>query len=257
MAVSHRKRSPIKAPVKDNFSTDSDKYSRFRPVYPASIFHYIDNLVKTKDRAWDCGTGNGQVAVELSRIFSKVEATDISENQLKNAVVSPKITYTLQPAERTNFPNDHFDLVTVAQAVHWFNFFEFYKEVKKCLKPGGIIFIIGYGLMKSNPATDRIITYFYEKVIGPYWDPERHYLDEGYKNIPFPFEELAAPEFVLEVEWKVEHLIGYLNTWSAVKHYIKKEGINPVNFIAEDLQKSFGEKGKIRFPILKRVGRVN
>lgn len=241
--------------MKDNFSTASDKYAQFRPTYPPELFHFLRKICSSRERAWDCGTGNGQVAGELAEFFYGVCATDISVNQLSQAIQKPNISYTKQAAEKTNFPDDHFDLVTVAQAVHWFDFDRFYTEVKRLLKKEAPIAIFGYGLFRSNPETDEVIQNFYQKIIGPYWDSERRYLEEKYKTIPFPFEELETPQFEIRNKWSLERLLGYLNTWSAVKHYEKQEGKNPVSLITDDLTTSFGEIGEINFPVFLRLGR--
>lgn len=241
--------------MKDNFSTKSDEYAKHRPGYPEEVFHFLQKIVTEKERLWDCGTGNGQVAGRLASVFQQVYATDISVPQLMNAQNRPNIHYSKQRAEKTNFPDSYFDLITVAQAIHWFDFEAFYKEVRRTLKPDGTIAVMGYGLFRSNKETTAVIDHFYNGIIGPYWDSERRYLDEEYKTIPFPFKEMEAPEFIHEMEWSLERLVGYLKTWSAVKHYEKANGKNPVDLVYSDLKKSFGERGKVVFPVLFRVGR--
>ena len=150
---------------------------------------------------------------------------------------------------------EHFDLVTVGQAVHWFDFEKFYSEVRRVLKKDALIAIFGYSLFRSTPGTNEVIQYFYDKIIGPYWPPERRYLEQEYSSIPFPFEELSTPNFNLVEKWSFERLVGYLNTWSAVKRYEHEKGENPVDLIKDELLKSFGEVGEVTFPILVRVGR--
>ena len=242
--------------MKDYFSSNSSEYAKFRPGYPSKLIEFLKQLPVEKQRAWDCGTGNGQVAGELADFFSEVKATDISENQIAQAVQKSNISYSLQPAEKTGFPYDFFDLVTVAQAIHWFDFQPFYAEVKRVLKPGGYIAVIGYELFRSNPATNTIIDHFYRETVGPYWHPERKYLEEQYQTIPFPFEEVRTPNFSVKETWSLERLLGYLNTWSAVKNYERQKGENPVALIEEELQQSFGETGEVEIPILFRLGRV-
>src|SRR5690606_16087264 len=146
-------------------------------------------------------TGNGQVAAELLNLFSKVYATDISQKQLDNALRNPNIHYSLQPAENSGFSDRMFDLITVAQAVHWFQFEKFYEEVRRTLKDEGMLAIMGYSLFRSNNRTEEIINEFYKNILGSYWDEERKYLDEHYKTIPFPFNELRTPEFSQVYEW--------------------------------------------------------
>ena len=242
--------------MKDYFSSESDKYALFRPKYPKEVFIQIENLLKEKTRAWDCATGNGQVATGLSEFMKEVEATDISRQQIENAELKPNIRYSLQPAEKTNFPEKFFDLVTVAQAIHWFDIPKFYHEVRRVLKPGGVIAVMGYGLFRSNMETNKIIDHFYHDIIGPFWDEERKYLEEEYKTIPFPFDETQVPEFRTSEDWSYERLTGYLRTWSAVKHFKRERGEDPVAFIENDLTSSFGRKGKVEFPILLRLGKL-
>ena len=241
--------------MKDLFSSGSSDYARYRPEYPQELFNFLRKLVKNSGKAWDCGTGTGQVAGELSKFFEQVYATDISVQQLSQAVQKGNIHYTKQSAEKTIFPENFFDLITVAQAVHWFDFDLFYPEVRRVSKPNALIAIFGYGLFRSNSATNKIIDHFYKDIIGDFWDEERRYLDEKYETVPFPFPEIEAPQFEIRARWSIERLLGYLNTWSAVKHYEKAKDENPVQLIAKDLEQSFGELGEVIFPILLRVGR--
>lgn len=241
--------------MKDYFSTASDKYAQFRPTYPPELYSFLLQLCENRTKAWDCGTGNGQVAGELANFFEQVYATDISINQLSHAIQKENIHYSKQAAEKTSFPDDTFDLVTVGQAVHWFDFQKFNSEVKRVLKKDALIAIFGYALFRSNSGTDEIIEQFYHKIIGSYWSPERRYLEERYQTIPFPFEKIEAPKLEMKQQWSFERLTGYLKTWSAVKSYEREKGENPVELIKNDLFNSFGEVGVIEFPILLRVGR--
>src|SRR5437870_4501508 len=136
--------------MKDNFSSPSEQYLRFRPTYPIELYKFLFSLIETKYTAWDCGTGNGQVAQELSKYFNQVYATDISEKQIANAVKSDNIFYKVEAAGKTSFSEKSFELITVAQAIHWFNFNEFYKEVARTIKPVGILAVIGYGFLNVD-----------------------------------------------------------------------------------------------------------
>lgn len=245
--------------MKDNFSSCSDQYARYRPQYPQALFDFLDTLGASHQHAWDCGTGNGQVAAALSVRFEQVFATDISENQLKNAIQKPNIAYSVQPAEHTHFPDNFFDLIVVAQAIHWFDFDAFYKEVSRTARENAHLVVTGYGLIHVSEAVDKVIGDFYTNTIGPFWDKERKYIDENYRTIPFPFEEIAAPSFSNEMEWTFEHLIGYLRTWSAVKHYEQQNGSDPVETIRPALEKAWGSDASqtITFPILLRIGKIS
>jgi ubiquinone/menaquinone biosynthesis C-methylase UbiE len=242
--------------TKDNFSQQAAEYSRYRPTYPAALFDFLLSIVDNRDAAWDCGTGNGQVAVVLSGFFDQVQATDISARQIDLAIRRDNIVYSIQRAEETSFADHSFGLVTVAQAIHWFDFTPFYNEVKRTLKPGGVLAVIGYGLARVDPETDKIIDDFYYNVVGPYWDKERKYIEEGYQTIPFPFREIAAPELTNHYEWSLEEFTGYLGTWSAVQHYIHANNSDPVIAARERLALHWPAETtrKVSFPILLRVG---
>ena len=243
--------------MKDNFSNHAQDYARYRPVYPEALYRYLFSLIPEKNRAWDCGTGNGQVAAELSKVFKKVWATDLSPEQIEFAPKLPNVNYEIHLAEEAIEHSHEFDLVTVAQAIHWFDFDKFYKNVKQALKPDGIIAVIGYSVFKTDDDLNNVIQYFYKDITDAYWDTERRYLDEDYLTIPFPFKEEVTPSFNIKVKWTKEHFYNYLNTWSAVKHYEKKEGMSPLNLIKEKVDEKWGEntEKEFIFPILLRVGK--
>lgn len=244
--------------MKDNFSAQSDKYAKYRPAYPSDLFEFLKLNIQDKLNAWDCGTGNGQVAYELAKMFDNVFATDISQSQIDNALQAGNISYSVQPAEKTGFDNGLFDLIVVAQAIHWFDFDKFYTEVRRTAKDNALLCIVGYGKLEISEQIDHVIAGFYNNVIGKYWDKERKYIDENYKTIPFPFDEIEAPNFVNTQYWTLEHLIGYLNTWSAVKHFVKQNNYNPVDKLEKDIEQLWGNEQTrpIHFPLLLRIGRI-
>lgn len=243
--------------MKDNFSLQAAAYSIYRPTYPKELYDYLFTLVGNYDWVWDCATGNGQVATILAQKFQKVYATDISEKQIQQALKLPNVTYNVESSDKANVPDDSFDLITVAQAIHWFNFEAFYSEVKRTLKPGGVLAVIGYGLMFIDKHVDKVIYKLYENMLGKYWDSERRYIEEGYKTIPFPFEELVAPHFQIKTSWNFNQMIGYLNTWSALQHYKKANDRNPLEYLFTELKEAWGDDAvkDVHFPILLRIGK--
>jgi len=244
--------------MKDNFSTGSASYKQFRPEYPETFFTYLYSLVAEYDKAWDCGTGNGQMADVLSRRFKEVVATDISSQQLAQATPRENILYLKEEADHTSAPDHCYDLITVAQAIHWFDFDAFYNEVRRTAKAGAILAVTGYGLMETEGPLNAVIADFYYNTVGPYWDKERRYIDERYKTIPFPFNEIQTPEFFIHVDWDLQQLIGYLRTWSAVKHYTTAQQEDPIELIIPALQQAWKAKGSVRFsfPLLLRVANL-
>ncbi|STX42851.1 ubiquinone/menaquinone biosynthesis methyltransferase [Legionella donaldsonii] len=231
-----------------HFNQQTANYLNFRPNYPNSLYQYLSSLAKTHDCAWDCGTGNGQAAVALTNYFEEIIATDVNQAQLDVAPRQQAISYLNCPAEHTPILANSVDLITIAQALHWFNFDLFYKEVRRVSKPEAMIAAWCYSLGKFDVTVlDESITELYETVLGDeYWPKERRFIDDEYRTIPFPFEKLAAPTFVIEKNMDFAQLIGYLNTWSAVKEYQKREQRNPINLVFKKLESAWGDSQKQR-----------
>lgn len=244
---------------KDNFSAQSTAYSLFRPGYPDALFDFLFKHAIGFNCAWDCGTGNGQIAARLAARFTRVEATDISEKQIIQAVQAPNIRYSVQAAETPDFPDGHVDLIVVGQAAHWFDFDRFYPQVRRVIKPGGLLALVGYNLLKIEPAIDDLVNQLYKEVLGSYWDAERRHVDAAYATLPFPFPEIPFPEMTMEYQWTLEHMIGYLGTWSALQHFIRQNGHSPIDasFLAR-LAAVWpeNESKTVRFPIFGRIAKI-
>ncbi len=243
--------------MKDNFTQQASEYARFRPHYPDAMIRHILSFVKERKTALDVATGNGQVAQMLAPHFDKVYAVDISEKQLSHAKKSQNIVYQVAGAEWLPFDDQQFDLITVAQSIHWFDFVRFYAEVKRTLKPDGVFAVLGYGLFSTNSDSDAILRDYYYNIVGPYWDAERKYIDENYETIPFPFEEIPADKFRNHFKWTFEQLTGYLETWSATQHYKNANQSDPVDIIREKLRISWENNNKeVTFPLILRIGKL-
>ncbi len=244
--------------MKDNFSSQSSVYAQYRPEYPEELFRYIMGFVKENKMVWDCGTGNGQSAKELSKYFITVFATDISQKQLDNAYKSDNIFYSLQPAEQTDLPAESIDLLTVSQALHWFNFEKFYAEVNRVAKPGAVIAVWTYSLLRISDAIDKVIENYHFKTLGDYWDAERKYVDDHYAAIPFPFSEIDTPGFTIKLYWSLQELEGYLYTWSALQKFIATNNFSPVDTVMAAVKSLWGEdeKREIIFPVYLRLGTI-
>ncbi|MBC7553954.1 MAG: class I SAM-dependent methyltransferase [Taibaiella sp.] len=242
--------------VQDNFSGVAAEYAAFRPQSPEAIYDFLFSHVKNFGTAWDCGTGNGQVACRLAERFGKVYGTDISEEQLRLAPAKDNIAYLRERAEATRLPENSIDLITIAQAIHWFDFDAFYKEVRRVGRPGGLIAAWTYNLLKLTPELNAVIDHFYYNITHAYWDKERDLVDAGYSTIPFPFAEIQAPEINIVQHWTIHQLMGYLRTWSGVRHYMQQEKNDPVLLIAHDLENAWGstELLEVRWPVFVRAG---
>ncbi len=222
--------------TKDNFSSQSGFYADYRPGYPQALFDWIFAHSPALNKAWDCATGNGQAAINLAVKFQTVYATDISISQLEKSIKKDNIIYQQEQAEQPSFNDNSFDLITVAQSLHWFDHETFFNEVQRVAKPGALFAAWGYSLPRVITAINDIIDDFYSNIVGPYWDEERKHVDNEYASISIPFTVIPSPCFSIGYNWDAEHMIGYLNSWSAVQHYIKGKGVNPVSLIENELR---------------------
>ncbi|BCR03448.1 methyltransferase [Desulfuromonas versatilis] len=244
---------------KDHFSAQAGHYSKFRPHYPRTLFEFLASLAPARSRAWDCGTGSGQAAIGLAEFFSEVIATDASEKQIANAHTHPGVRYRVAPAEASGLETASVDLVTVAQALHWFDLDKFYAEVRRVLRSGGILAAWTYDLFGITPQVDAVVHHYYREIVGPYWPTERKWVEQQYRTIPFPFEERPAPTFNLTAEWELTDLLGMLRTWSATRICLETTGSDPVLLIEESLARAWGEPTTSRsvvWPLSLRVGEV-
>jgi ubiquinone/menaquinone biosynthesis C-methylase UbiE len=241
---------------KDLFGTQATDYAQFRPKYPKALFEYLASLTKEHELVWDCGTGSGQAAVELAQFYKSVRATDPSEKQLANAEKNSRVTYQQASAEKSPLQDHSADLITVAQAFHWFQHEQFFHEAKRVLKPGGAVAVWGYNLCKVTPEIDKLVFELYETILGPYWEPQRKLVEEEYRNCLFPLREVTPPRLKMSAHWSVEHLIGYLGTWSSLQTFIKRNGTNPLEEIAPRILERWGAQKtlEIQWELALRVG---
>lgn len=241
----------------DRFSAQAADYARYRIDYPAALYDWLLPQVPGRERAWDCATGNGQVAAVLADYFIRVNATDLSASQLAQAVSRPNITYQTAQAEHTPFPNQRFDLITVAQAVHWFAPAAYHAEVRRVARPGAVLAEWGYGLLQISPEIDPLIQHFYRDTMGPYWDANRWHIDDEYARIPFPFADVRRARFAVRRQWSAEWFLGYLRTWSSVARYQQARVADAVALIAAEVTARWGAgEREVTFPIFARAGRV-
>lgn len=189
--------------AKDRFSKQAKGYKKFRPHYPEELYAFLFSRLKCFDAAWDVATGNGQVAERLAQKFHRVEASDIAQAQLDQANPHPKIHYFLGSAENSQLAGESMDLITVAQAFHWFNHKAFLAEALRVLKPDGLMAIWVYQLFQGTPEFNAEMQGIYAHELEPYWDEERKLLEESFASIPFP-KGTEKHAFSFEVNWDWE-----------------------------------------------------
>lgn len=246
----------MKKPI-DLFSKQARWYQQYRPVYPKALYEFILSHCAGRGLAWDCATGNGQVAIVLSDSFEEVIATDISEAQLAQARRKRNIQYRIAPAEESGIGPNSVDLITVGQALHWFDHKAFNKEVSRVLKPGGILAVWGYGSPVIEAAIDQHLAVFYNETVGPYWHPARRHIESAYRKIPLNLKEIPVKgRFEIVTSWKLHQFEGYLRSWSSVQKYLEHEEDDPVQDFIALIRKSWGGNPvKVVFPLFLRIGK--
>jgi ubiquinone/menaquinone biosynthesis C-methylase UbiE len=241
---------------KDHFSTGSEAYALHRPRYPDPLFDWLAGSAPGRALAVDAATGSGQAALGLAAHFDRVVALDASASQLAHAAPHPRVEYRVGRAEASGLPDAVADLVTVAQALHWLDVPAFWREVRRVLRPGGVVAAWGYALPAISPAIDALIDEFSNRTLASYWPPERRILDERYETVEFPFEPLAAPPFAIELEATLDEYLDYLRTWSAVRRWTERHGGDPVTALAGRLAPHWRGRRRIVWSLALRAGRV-
>ena len=242
----------------DHFSSVAKQYAQSRPTYPDELFEWLASCCPGRELAWDVGAGNGQASVALARHFQHVLATDLSVEQISQATPHDRVEYRAAPAEHSGLDLHSADLVTVAQALHWFDLDPFYREVRRVLKPGGVFAAWSYGMLEvEGDEVDAHVQHFYDVVAGPHWPPGRRHVENGYAELAFPFEPLSAPPLSIRLRWDLAGLIGYVRSWSATARLRAQDGDAPLQAFERRLTTLWGDPAtarEVRWPITMRAG---
>jgi SAM-dependent methyltransferase len=244
---------------KDHFSSRSADYAAYRPTYPTALVDYLAAISPAAGVVLDVGCGTGQLSVLLADRFDQVIATDASARQIETAERHPRVEYRVAPAETSGLEPGSVDLITAAQAAHWFDLPAFYTEARRVAHAGAVLALITYGVLETDAEIGPAIQHFYKDVVGPFWPPERRHVENGYRDFDFPFEALKAPALAIEVSWRLADMAGYADTWSAVREGEKALGRGPAERFRQDLAAAWGDpdlRRPIRFPLSLRVGRM-
>ncbi len=232
---------------RDHFSGVAAGYARYRPDYPAALFDWLAGVAPRRVLAWDCACGSGQAARPLTSRFARVVATDASVQQLASASPSENLCLCAAAAEAAPLAAGTVDLVTVGQALHWFDLSAFAAEVRRVLVPGGVVAAWTYGLPRvDDDEIDAVIHRFIAETLGPYWPPETDHVLDGYTSLELPFTALEPPPFAMTAEWSLPRFLSFTRTWSGVARWVEMHGDDPVDALAERLGPLWGADGSGR-----------
>jgi SAM-dependent methyltransferase len=244
---------------KDHFSSHASAYSTYRPGYPAALATWLAAAAPDRSLAVDVGCGSGQLSTLVAEHFAQVVALDPSAEQIANALPHPKVDYRVAPAEQTGIADGSADMLTAAQAAHWFDLPAFFAEAQRILKPGGLIALVTYAGMTPGSDVAAIVETFRTETLAPYWPPERAMVDNDYRDIHLPFAPVEAPPMLLEVQWSLDALVGYVDTWSAVRAMEQAIGREPFEQMVARLREAWGppEATKLlQWPLTVVAGRA-
>ncbi len=249
-------------PFKDHFSARAAEYARHRPLYPARLAQWLAGIAPTRALALDCGCGAGQLATQLAAHFERVVATDASADQLRHAQAHPRVHYHVARAEDSGLPGHSVDLLSAAQAAHWFDLPAFYAEARRVLRRDGVLALVSYGVPELDGAAGLALREIHDRMLGAYWPPERAHVRSGYRTLDFPFEALPAPALRMQARWSLEQLLGYLRTWSALRGAEAARGAGAWVEVHEHLRRAWESEGPagdarcIDWPLSLRVARM-
>lgn len=242
---------------RDHFSERATDYASRRPGYPAALADWLAGQAPGRERAWDAGCGSGQLSALLAGCFAAVVATDASGAQLAHARAHPLVDYCGATAEASPLRSCSIDLAVAAQAAHWFDLTAYWAEVRRVARPRAIVALVTYALAEVAPAIDERVVRFYRDDLGRYWPAERRMVEDGYRSLPFPFDEIEAPDFRMSERWTAADFVGYVGTWSAVRGLERDGGAARLEAFATDVRTLWGDTRRaVRWPLSLRVGRV-
>lgn len=243
-----------------DYSGVASEYARIRPGYPPELFKHLASLVERRELALDCATGNGQAAVGLADHFERVVAIDSSPDQLEHATAHPRIEYHQRRSEETGLPDGSADLVTAAAAVHWFDLDAFFGEVRRVLRPGGVLAVWTYHVAHVEPPFDSVLRDLYEKVLKPHFPPGAHLVDEKYKTLELPGDPLPTARFMASADLDLHGMITFIMTWSGTQRYIAACGESPVPLVTGKLRRLWAGHAMatqtVRWPIYLKACRL-
>ena len=236
------------------FAHDAAGYAAARPTYPPQLFDWLAELAPARDCAWDAGCGSGQATVPLAQRFARVLASDFAAEQIAQAPKLANVEWKVCAAESIEIVPSSLDLAIAATAVHWFDLPRFYTQLQRALKPQGVFAAFGYGAMQVDEALRDAVRRAFAP-LKPYWSAGNQQVLSGYVDLPFPFDEIEAPPYTIELDWTLGEMLAYASTWSALRRYAAETGDDLLAQAGVQLEPLWSDAQRVRMPLALRVGR--
>ena len=239
----------------DHYSSIAAHYRAVRPRYPAALYDFLAGLLGSARPpvVWDACTGNGQVAVALAERGARVIATDASAAQIAAAVPHRRVDYRVELAEEATIAAGEVDLVAVAAGLHWLDHPRFFTQVRRVLRPGGVVAVWTYGTsLGAGPSLDAQVSAVVQE-LGPWWPPEVDAVRDGYQAVELPWADGGDRVFMLEEAWGRERVLGLVKSWSAARIRARHEGRELSPQVEQALMEAWGPHPRpVRLPVTLR-----
>ena len=248
-------------------STQKMNYDIYRPKYPEEFFQKILDLLPSEKRVnyLDIATGTGALIFPLSSHFSNISlGIDSSGSQIATALKKVEdfklknLQFNMMDVlEVPNFIAKNqiskFDLITIGQALHWFDIPVVLKMIKnELLNENGILSVLSYACLgyeynvkdqtKANLGYQRYQEWY--EIIEKYFDCDRGALMKGFEGSPFKeiFGNMEKDEKIYKNETTDVDFVKYLKTYSAYNCYCDKNSKNagykdPILKLEEEIKK--------------------
>ena len=238
------------------FARASAQYVDARPQYPAAVYDWLLAQVPARRLAWDIGCGSGQATVALAQRFARVVANDLAAEQLAHAPPLPNVDWRAKPAEEVELDAGSVDLAVAASSIHWLALDRFYPRVAQALAPGGVLAVFTYTTTVVPPAVKAVITEAFAP-LKAYWSAGNRVASGGYRDLPFPFDEIATPPFAIELDWSVEQYLAFAGTWSSTLRHDEVTGTRLIDVARPRIAAAWGAgTQRVTLPLALRAGRV-
>lgn len=242
-----------------DYSPLAADYARARPAYPGELFAWLASEISPRRLALDCATGSGQAAIGLAEHFEQVIAIDVSEAQLAHAAVHPRVEYRVAKAEESGLEDASVDLMTAAAAAHWFDPEGFAAEVRRVVRPGGLLAVWTYHIAYLESPFGEVLRRFYEDFLAPWFGEGARLVDRRYEDLELAGEPLPAPAFHVEARWTLDEMRRFVGTWSGTQTYEDETGEDPWERLRPELEPHWGdpeERQLLRWPLFVRACRL-
>lgn len=189
------------------FSTKAEKYAKYRWGYAPEAIEEIFKVAHLSSTSIiaDLGAGTGILTRHFSGKVQKVYAiepnTEMRQILVNDLGASPEVSVIDGSAENTTLPDKSVDLITVAQAVHWFDPEPTRTEMSRTLKKNGWLAVLrNYGKGELDHAIGQLMTEEYgvdfsNKKNKPKEIPVQFYFENG------PFQKSIYP-FQFQQSWE-------------------------------------------------------